>query len=98
MERRYSAVQPVERRALASCLPFPEEEYETLLSLFFLALLLLADRAMACDLCGCYPPQLETLSSADGLPSGRSWSWLSGAYGAVAEQFTHFGTLQMDSH
>jgi hypothetical protein len=65
---------------------------------FFLALLPLADRALACDLCGCYTPQLETLSSADGLASGRSWSWLSGAYGAVAEQFTHFGTLQMDGH
>ena len=63
---------------------------------FFLALLALASRALACDLCGCYTPQRETLSSSDGVAPGRSW--LSGAYGAVAEQFTHFGTLQMDGH
>ena len=48
----------------------------------------------ACDLCGCYTPQLEATASAEGVATERSW--LSGAYGAVAEQFTHFGTLQLD--
>jgi hypothetical protein len=96
--RSISHLQPGERRALAPRFPFPEENMKYFCLCFFLALLPLADRAMACDLCSCYTPQLETLSSADGLASGRSWSWLSGAYGAVAEQFTHFGTLQMDGH
>jgi hypothetical protein len=48
----------------------------------------------ACDLCGCYTPQIEATPLAEGVATGRSW--LSGAYGAVAEQFTHFGTLQRD--
>lgn len=42
----------------------------------------------ACDLCGCYSPQLNTMSQM-ALPA-------LGFYGAVAEQFTHFGTLQVD--
>jgi hypothetical protein len=45
--------------------------------------------ARACDLCGCYTPQLET------QPLTRT-SWTSGLYGAVSEQFTHFATVQVD--
>ncbi len=60
--------------------------------------------ARACDLCGCYTPQLEALprfSPAVSLaePAAamtRTSSWTSGFYGAVAEQFTHFGTLQFE--
>jgi hypothetical protein len=59
----------------------------------------------ACDLCGCYTPQLETLPQRDadivfGQPaavaSSGHRSGMTGLYGAVAEQFTHFGTLQLD--
>ena len=56
-----------------------------------------APAAAGCDLCGCYTPQLETLSQTDDA-SLFSSSWLSGLYGAVAEQFTHFATLQIDGH
>lgn len=42
----------------------------------------------ACDLCGCYTPQLSTIPRADEATAG----W----YAAIAEQFTHFGTLQRD--
>jgi hypothetical protein len=45
----------------------------------------------ACDLCGCYTPQMNMLSPAT-APSDR----LQGGYAAVSEQFTHFGTLQLD--
>ncbi|HST31747.1 MAG TPA: hypothetical protein VLK27_13005 [Chthoniobacterales bacterium] len=47
----------------------------------------------ACDLCGCYTPQLETMPARE--PSG-SPQWWSGFYGAVSEQFTHFGTAQLE--
>ena len=46
----------------------------------------------ACDLCGCYTPQLEAIPGME--PSVHQW-W-SGFYGAVAEQFTYFGTVQVD--
>lgn len=46
----------------------------------------------ACDLCGCYTPQLEAMPE---MESGGS-SWTAGFYEAVGEQFTHFGTLQVD--
>ena len=50
--------------------------------------------ARACDLCGCYTPQIEAMSpselSATGLMSSSRF------YFAVAEQLTHFGTLQLD--
>ena len=59
--------------------------------------------ARACDLCGCYIPQLETVprtsvDAVSGLPtagasvSGRSWA--AGFFGAVGEQYTYFGTVQ----
>ena len=60
--------------------------------------------ASACDLCGCYTPQMEAMpespdvSTLGGpLPSsGQHSGWLSHTYFAVAEQFTHFGTVQID--
>jgi hypothetical protein len=46
----------------------------------------------ACDLCGCYVPQTKVLPVEE--PSREKW-W-QGFYGAVSEQFTHFGTIQVD--
>src|SRR5437016_12252727 len=51
----------------------------------FIAALLLAARASACDLCGCVTPQLEIVHE-------KSY----GFYAGVAEQFTHFGTERFD--
>lgn len=57
----------------------------------FFSTVLLAAAALGCDLCGCYTPQLETtVTSRDQMAS------TSGAYAAVAEQFTSFNTLQLD--
>jgi hypothetical protein len=42
----------------------------------------------ACDLCGCYTPQLES------MPQEKVS--MSGFYTAIAEQFTYFGSLQFD--
>jgi hypothetical protein len=42
----------------------------------------------ACDLCGCYTPQLESMP--------KETSSMTGFYTAASEQFTHFGTLQFD--
>jgi hypothetical protein len=44
----------------------------------------------ACDLCGCYTPQLEVMP---GMEPGASKSRSNGFYGAISEQFTHFGTV-----
>jgi hypothetical protein len=59
--------------------------------------------ARACDLCGCYTPQMEAMMQAELSPSGEPMPadaergrWLSRVYVAIAEQFTHFGTLQLD--
>lgn len=59
--------------------------------------------ASACDLCGCYTPQIEALPQAVdpasfGQPSAapNKAGWLSRSYFALAEQFTHFGTVQVD--
>jgi hypothetical protein len=43
----------------------------------------------ACDLCGCYTPQLNAMPQMDSM---RAMSW----YAAIGEQFTHFGTLQLN--
>ncbi|HEY4282737.1 MAG TPA: hypothetical protein VGM62_06685 [Chthoniobacterales bacterium] len=72
--------------------------------LLFVAILIGAYSMRACDLCGCYTPQLETLTQPEpATPFGQpmnmampSRSWLNGIYGAVAQQFTHFGTIQID--
>jgi hypothetical protein len=74
---------------------FPKEEFMKQLSLLFV-LLACASRVAGCDLCGCYTPQLQTLPPSKGVGAGSSW--VDGFYGAVAEQFTHFGTLQVDGH
>jgi hypothetical protein len=70
----------------------------------FWVILTWSTRAIACDLCGCYTPQLETLpqwnpDASLGQTAGTTRdSWSDGLYGAVAEQFTHFGTLQFEGH
>src|SRR5947209_3578206 len=66
----------------------------------------LAKLSRACDLCGCYTPQVDTMpqiadESAFGQPSpigGMRRTWLDHSYFAVAEQFTRFGTVQIDGH
>jgi hypothetical protein len=59
-------------------------------------LLLLAHVASeACDLCGCYTPQLNTMAAMQPAPP---FGWLAGWYAAIGEQFTHFGTVQIDGH
>ena len=58
--------------------------------LFFLSAL---TSSSACDLCGCYTPQLETMPPMDLVRPVTA-----GGYAAIGEQFTHFGTLQIDGH
>jgi hypothetical protein len=48
-----------------------------------------------CDLCGCYTPQLESMP---GMGETPLQPWLAGWYGAIGEQFTHFGTVLVDGH
>lgn len=59
----------------------------------FLAIIPLLSRA--CDLCGCFTPQLETFPGATLEPL---FPGSHGLYAAVAEQFTHFGTVQFEGH
>ena len=47
--------------------------------------------ARACDLCGCYTPQIEARPDSADLSAFESRF-----YFAAAEQFTHFGTLQLE--
>ena len=63
--------------------------------------------ARACDLCGCYMPQIETPPEATadvvfgqfvGADTTSRHSWIDGLYGALSEQFTHFGTLQLEGN
>ena len=49
----------------------------------------------ACDLCGCYTPQLNAMP---GMESTHFFPWLAGWYAAVGEQFTRFATVQVDGH
>jgi hypothetical protein len=49
----------------------------------------------ACDLCGCFTPQLNAMPSMES--SALPW-WQKGWYGAVGERFTRFGTLQNDGN
>ena len=53
----------------------------------------LVTHAAGCDLCGCFTPQLEAMAGMEPVPQQRWWN---GFYGAVAEQFTHFGTTLRD--
>jgi hypothetical protein len=59
-----------------------------ILRLFYLLMFAGFTASRACDLCGCYAPQLNTMAEM-GLMNAK---W----YAAVAEQFTRFGTLQFD--
>jgi hypothetical protein len=66
-------------------------------SIRYLMLLLAAATlkpARGCDLCGCYTPQIEATSQAEMSAAGPMTA--SPFYFAAAEQFTHFGTLQLD--
>ena len=45
----------------------------------------------ACDLCGCFTPQLNAAPQTQPGP----W-WTKGWYAAIGEQFTRFATLQLD--
>ncbi len=72
----------------------------------FLSFVLLVTSAIAtraCDLCGCYTPQLEAMPQMDGAaalgqPTEISPNWAHGFYGAIGEQFTHFGTVQVNGN
>jgi len=57
------------------------------------AFLLAAATSRACDLCGCYTPQLETMPEMEAPPL---FPEAKGLYGAIAEQFTRFATAQLD--
>jgi hypothetical protein len=61
-----------------------------ILRLLFLLTFCCSVACRACDLCGCYTPQENTMA-----PEAAR---LTGFYGAVAEQFTSFGTLQFEGH
>ena len=91
MERNVSAVidgRYRERRRLTPSITVRRADaMQTRLLVLVLTLLPLAARA--CDLCGCYTPQLNSMPKEEMSPSG--------IYAAVAEQFTHFGTLQFDA-
>ncbi len=59
--------------------------------------------AHGCDVCGCYTPRTDafpqsTPTNVAALPTATALSldrvWATGLYGAVAEQFTYFGTVQ----
>jgi hypothetical protein len=63
----------------------------SLLLLFFMVAGPVASQA--CDLCGCYTPQLEAMPD---MEQSTPTSWAVGFYAAIGEQFTHFGTLQFD--
>ena len=65
--------------------------FHPLLLLIFIIAGAIASRA--CDLCGCYTPQLEAMPGMEAAPSP---SWLAGWYGAIGEQFTRFATVQID--
>ena len=47
----------------------------------------------ACDICGCYTPRSELALQVQPLVPT---SWGTGWFAAVGEQFTYFGTLQLD--
>ena len=55
-----------------------------------------ASAGLGCDLCGCYTPQLEALPKDGAFDHSGDGAWWNNLYLAVAEQFTHFGTLQLD--
>src|ERR1700719_3537241 len=71
--------------------------------LFLVALAFATGRAHACDLCGCFTPQIEAMPEPELSAFGQTapadvahGGWQSHVYAAIAEQFTHFGTVQID--
>ena len=69
-----------------------------ILRLFLLFLLAASGvtTSRACDLCGCYTPQLEAMPGMEA--AAPLFPALAGWYGAVGEQFTRFATVQIDGH
>lgn len=61
--------------------------------LLFLILAAVVTTSRACDLCGCFTPQLDTMPETE--PDALR-PWTSRFFAAVAEQFTHFGTVLVD--
>jgi hypothetical protein len=57
------------------------------------ALLMVGTQSRACDLCGCYTPQLKAMPA---MNVASPFPLLAGWYAAASEQFTHFGTLQFE--
>jgi hypothetical protein len=64
-------------------------------SVLLVALIGTAPLAQGCDLCGCYTPQVEAIAPAQEA-AGEHGGWLDHSYFAIAEQFTHFGTVQLE--
>ena len=56
--------------------------------LLVVALTVFPSVVRACDLCGCYSPQVESMPKEN--------ISLTGFYTAIAEQFTNLGSLQFD--
>jgi hypothetical protein len=65
------------------------------LSLFLVLVFSAVLTGRACDLCGCYTPQLATTAEASSAPL---FSWAAGSYAAVSHQFTYFGTVQRNGN
>jgi hypothetical protein len=61
----------------------------------FLIFVVTAITGRACDLCGCYTPQLEAMPQMEAAPL---FPWAAGWSAAVGEQFTRFATVQVDGH
>ena len=87
-------------------MPPPVCKFKFVVPIWFVAVLGLTGRLLGCDVCGCYTPQLEAWPEATadvvfgqfaGIDASKR-SWTDGLYGAVSEQFTYFGTLQVDGH
>jgi hypothetical protein len=79
-------------RVAVTRFPFLESKLKNLrltLTLILIAAGLTTGRA--CDLCGCFTPQLNAASQTG---SSLFPGWERGWFGAVSEQFTRFGTLQ----
>jgi hypothetical protein len=97
IDRRYSEPSPVRRVQSLRRLPL-QVDYDPALRraalmlryprFLTISLTLFPIATRACDLCGCYTPQVES------MPTEKSS--LTGFYTAIAEQFTHFGSLQFD--
>ena len=72
--------------------------------LSILAFACVAADVFGCDLCGCYTPQLEAtvqppadfVLGGPAIPTAQPKSWPGRTYLAISEQFTHFGTVQID--